>query len=83
MKEKIAIVTGGTGGIGTAICRRLASDYTVIACYFKKGNHHDATQWQTIQREAGYKVEILYADSAVSLPLLKLFGGRTAIFYKR
>jgi len=64
MNEKIAIVTGGTGGIGTAICRRLVSDYTVIACYFKKGNHHDAAQWQTIQREAGYEVEILYADSA-------------------
>ena len=43
MKEKIAIVTGGTGGIGTAICHRLVSDYTVIACYFKNGNHHEAT----------------------------------------
>ncbi|WP_133128343.1 acetoacetyl-CoA reductase [Legionella nagasakiensis] len=64
MEQKIAVVTGGTGGIGTAICQRLAADYHVIACYFKNGNHEAAKQWQASQKEAGYEVEILYADIA-------------------
>jgi len=63
MKIQIALVTGGTGGIGSTICRQLARDFTVIACYFKRGNHEEAKQWQTAQREAGFPVEIIYADS--------------------
>ena len=32
MSKKIAYVTGGMGGIGTAICQRLAKDgFTVVA----------------------------------------------------
>ena len=32
MANKVAYVTGGMGGIGTAICQRLAKDgFTVIA----------------------------------------------------
>lgn len=58
----VAVVTGGTGGIGSAICRRLASDYKVIACYFKDGNHEEAKQWQIAQKAAGHDIDILYAD---------------------
>ena len=62
MDRKIAVVTGGTGGIGTAICQRLSSDYQVVACYFKGGNHEEAKQWQAQQRSAGFDVDIVYAD---------------------
>jgi acetoacetyl-CoA reductase len=35
MKKHIALITGGTGGIGTAICKELASqDIIVVANYF-------------------------------------------------
>ncbi|KTD01816.1 acetoacetyl-CoA reductase [Fluoribacter gormanii] len=62
MERKIAVVTGGTGGIGTAICRRLATNYKVIACYFKNGKHDEVLQWQTLQKKSGYDIEILFAN---------------------
>ena len=62
MERSVAIVTGGTGGIGTAICQRLAREHQVVACYFKDGNHDQAKRWQTLQKEEGYDIDILYAD---------------------
>jgi len=62
MDKMIAVVTGGTGGIGSAISQRLASEYQVVACYFKDGNHEEAKRWQAEQREAGYEIDIVYAD---------------------
>ena len=64
MSKKVAVVTGGTGGIGSAICQRLAADFQVIACYFKDGRHEEAKQWQEEQKQQGYEIEVLYADIA-------------------
>ncbi len=61
-EKKIAYVTGGMGGIGTAICRKLYSqNYVVIAgC----GPSRDFTSWLTTQREDGY--DFLYSVGNVS-----------------
>ena len=64
MQKKIAIVTGGTGGIGSAISQRLASEYQVVACYFKDGKHEEAKKWQEEQKQLGYEVDIVYGDLA-------------------
>jgi acetoacetyl-CoA reductase len=64
MERRTAIITGGTGGIGSAISRRLAADYHVIACYFKGGNHEEAERWRAHQEQAGFNIDILYADIA-------------------
>lgn len=64
MTKGVAIVTGGTGGIGTAICQRLAADYQVVACYFKSGRHEEAKQWQAEQKQLGFDVDIIYGDVA-------------------
>ncbi len=42
MKQKTAIVTGGSGGIGKAICRRLASDGMNVVVHF--GSNRAAAQ---------------------------------------
>lgn len=53
MSAKIAYVTGGMGGIGTAICQRLAKEgMTVIAgC----GSSRDFKQWLDEQAALGYQ----------------------------
>lgn len=65
MRQQVAVVTGGTGGIGTAICQRLSADYQVIACYFKDGKHDEARRWQDEQRQAGFDIDIIYANVTV------------------
>src|SRR3954465_3577768 len=52
MAKKVAYVTGGMGGIGTAICQRLHQDgFTVIAgC----GPTRDFNKWLGEQKEKGF-----------------------------
>ncbi len=51
MKKKIALITGGVGGIGTGICKRLAADgYFVVANYIAEGS--DA-KWRETMGAAG------------------------------
>ena len=52
MSKKVAYVTGGMGGIGTAICQRLHKEgFTVIAgC----GPTRDHAKWITKQTALGY-----------------------------
>jgi len=64
MGKMTAVVTGGTGGIGTAICQRLATDFQVIACYFKDGRHEEAKRWQEEQKKSGFDIDIVYGDIA-------------------
>ncbi len=61
--NRVAVVTGGTGGIGTAISQNLTeAGYQVIACYYKGGNHEAAIEWQKKQKELGFDINIAYAD---------------------
>lgn len=52
MSKKVAYVTGGMGGIGTAICQRLFQDgFTVVAgC----GPTRDYAKWLAEQKELGF-----------------------------
>ncbi|MFD2230767.1 acetoacetyl-CoA reductase [Alkalimarinus sediminis] len=58
--KKIALVTGGTGGIGTAICQRLAADgMRVIATYSRAEKKDQAEQWRAEQKELGFEMELV------------------------
>ena len=51
MKKKVALVTGGVGGIGTAICKRLAKDgLFVVANYAIPGSED---KWHASMNAAG------------------------------
>lgn len=63
MQQHRALVTGGTGAIGTAICQELFKQgIQVIASYHRGGNHEAAKSWQEQQKNAGYDIAISYAD---------------------
>jgi len=65
MENRVALVTGGTGGIGTAICQNLCKNGAkVIAAYNRGGDHISARNWQAEQKLDGFDIEISYVDIA-------------------
>lgn len=60
LKGKIALVTGGTGGIGAAICLKLAESGARIATNYR--NEEKAKAWQTEAKKAGHDIAIYQAD---------------------
>ncbi|MBK1722413.1 acetoacetyl-CoA reductase [Thiocystis violacea] len=59
---RIALVTGGIGGIGTAICTRLAKDGCSVVA-----NHHPteaaaAEEWKKARAAEGYEIATIAAD---------------------
>ncbi|TVP81461.1 acetoacetyl-CoA reductase [Thioalkalivibrio sp.] len=62
MAERIALVTGGIGGIGSAICVELAAKgFKVVAGYYP-AEKDDAEAWQEKQRAEGNVFEIASGD---------------------
>ena len=64
MAARVALVTGGTGGIGTAICKKLADMGHKVATNYR--NEEKALAWQQQLRDEGY--EIVLAKGDVSSP---------------
>jgi acetoacetyl-CoA reductase len=57
---KVALVTGGMGGIGTAICRKLADDgFKVVTTYSKQGKEQ---AWLSDNAAAGYTFHAYECD---------------------
>jgi acetoacetyl-CoA reductase len=60
LKGKVALVTGGTGGIGAAICLNLAAQGAKVATNYR--NKEKAEAWQKEVKEQGYDVAIYPVD---------------------
>lgn len=64
MTSRVALVTGGTGGIGTAICKRLADQGHRVASNFR--NEEKAREWQQRMQAQGYEFALFRGDVASS-----------------
>ena len=60
LEGKVALVTGGSGGIGAAICERLAQAGAQVATNYR--NREKAERWQAEVREKGLEIPIYQAD---------------------
>jgi len=60
MTARVALVTGGIGGIGTAICRNLAQAGHRVATNFR--DEAKASAWQAAQKADGFDFSVVPGD---------------------
>jgi len=60
MTTRVALVTGGTGGIGTAICRELVRQGHKVATNFR--DEAKANAWHDAQKAAGFDFTLVRGD---------------------
>ena len=58
--KRVALVTGATGGLGTAMCKRLHEDGYCVVGNFR--NAEKAAAWETDLKAQGYEIQLFEGD---------------------
>ena len=64
MSKRVALVTGGIGGIGTAICRKLADQGLTVVANHLPAEQELAESWQQAEREKGLEFALAAGNVA-------------------
>ena len=72
LEGKIAIVTGGSGGIGSAICDRLAADGAKVVVHYG-GHQEEADRVVTRIKDKGAEAVAIHANISKGEEVTKLF----------
>jgi len=60
LNKRIVLVTGATGGLGTAMCKELHKDgYRVVGNYHTK---EKAEKWMSAMKAEGFDIQLFYGD---------------------
>jgi acetoacetyl-CoA reductase len=60
LNKRIVLVTGATGGLGTAMCKELYKDgYRVVGNYHTK---EKAEKWMSTMKAEGFDIQLFYGD---------------------
>jgi acetoacetyl-CoA reductase len=60
LNKRIVLVTGATGGLGTAMCKELHKDgYRVVGNYHTK---EKAEKWMSSMKAEGFDIQLFYGD---------------------
>jgi 3-oxoacyl-[acyl-carrier protein] reductase len=78
-QNRVAIITGGSGGIGRAVAKRLASDGFAIALHYA-GNSAKAEEVRADLASAGASVIVARADVSSTAEVEGLFNATTEAF---
>jgi acetoacetyl-CoA reductase len=62
MGDKVALVTGGIGGIGTEVCKCLAGQGRRVAAGYLPSEEQAALAWQGQRRQEGFDIVIVPGD---------------------
>lgn len=62
MSSRIALVTGGIGGIGTAICKALVAQGRRVVAGYHPSEEADAQAWKKARAEEGLEFELAVGD---------------------
>ncbi|MBA2409841.1 MAG: acetoacetyl-CoA reductase [Gammaproteobacteria bacterium] len=60
--KRVALVTGGIGGIGTEICKRLAHGARTVVAGHLPSEQAQADEWQSMRRAEGFEIELIAGD---------------------
>lgn len=62
MAKRIALVTGGIGGIGTDVCRELCRQGRLVVAGYLPGETEQAEAWRGVMHNEGFEVYVVPGD---------------------
>jgi acetoacetyl-CoA reductase len=71
---RIAVVTGGMGGIGTAICTRLASEGARVVATCHSSEVEKIEAWKAERQAGGHTIEVFAGDVADATDCARMMG---------